>query len=165
MIRRERIPRRLAAGVPFAHVPAHITRLFQQFRNHRLLHWQSINIVGSDQRNGLRKRPRNPPTHHMVDSGVDRILTAQKRHARRCTGRRGRMRVREATSVQGQAIEMRCFIHRLAVDFVAGNVLPAEVIDHNVNDVWFRQAHHKWFRRVDRTQGCSRKSQSDGRTD
>ena len=75
---------------------------------------------------------------HVIDPGVHRVLSAQEGHPGRGAGRRRRVGLSEAASLAGQPIELRGLIDRLTVDPVAGNILPAEVIDHDMDDVGSR---------------------------
>ena len=73
---------------------------------------------------------------HAINPRVCRILSTQKRNPRRCTDRRGRIGLGKTPPHLGQAVEVGSFVHRISTYLVGGNILPSQIIHHDVYNVW-----------------------------
>ena len=135
LIQRERIPGRLAARMPLSDVPGEISRLLQHIGNRRFFILQAINVIRRKLRHRFGNRPRHPAAHDMIDPGLGRILAAQKCHAGGRTSRCRRVRVGEASPFAREPVQMWRFVDRIPVEFVTGNILPPQVVDHDVHDI------------------------------
>jgi len=80
-------------------------------------------------------------------------LPRQVSGSRRSTRHGGGIRLREADATLRNAIQMRCFVERflvVLVAIVAGDILPAEIVNEDVNDVWLRRALGDYLRNATR---------------